>query len=197
MSQSFCRDDVVNEYAQTLIRVKAKQVVRQPGFSRSDQEDIEQDLLVHLLSQAEHFDPERGSINTFVARVVDTGVAMLVRDRNRLKRRPEEGIAVESLEAKVEQPSGAPAPLWATVSHEDLQRRTGTKKLSDVELYELAEGVAQVTETMPPELQQVCRSLLTRNRTETERALKLTRRRFDALVAQIRQHCAEAGLAKS
>ncbi len=197
MSQSFCRDDVVNKYAQTLIRVKAKQVVRQPGFSRSDQEDIEQDLLVHLLSQAEHFDPERGSINTFVARVVDTGVAMLVRDRNRLKRRPEEGIAVESLEKKVDQAGGAPAPLWALVSSDDLQRRTGTRKLTDTELYDLAEGVAHVTETMPPELQQVCQSLLTRNRTETERALKLTRRRFDALVAQIRQHCAEAGLAKS
>ena len=68
---------------------------------------------------------------------------------------------------------------------------------SKLDIYDLAEGVAHVTETMPPELQQVCRSLLTRNRTETERALKLSRRRFDALVAQIRQHCAEAGLAKS
>ena len=66
MSNSFDSHGIVTEYARTLIRVKAKQIVRRPGFSRSDQEDIEQDLVVHLLCQAERFDPERGSLNTFM-----------------------------------------------------------------------------------------------------------------------------------
>jgi len=190
-------NEVCNEYAQTLIRVKAKQVVRQPGFCRSDQQDVEQDLMVHLLGQAENYDPERGSINTFVARVVDTGVAMLVRDRNRLKRRPEEGVEIESLEARVDQVSGPPAMLSSLISPDDLHRRTGARTLSDTQLYDLAESVTHVIETMPPELQQVCRSLLTRNRTETERSLGLSRRRFGTLVAEIRQYYAEAGLVKS
>jgi DNA-directed RNA polymerase specialized sigma24 family protein len=81
MSKAFDPQEIVTEYARTLIRVKAKQIVRRPGFSRSDQADVEQDLVVHLLCQAEHFDPERASLNTFIARVIDSAVAMLVRER--------------------------------------------------------------------------------------------------------------------
>lgn len=195
MNQAFCCDDVVNEYAQTLIRVKAKQLVRQPGFSRSDQEDIQQDLMVHLLSQADHFDPQRGSINTFIARVVDSGVAMLVRDRGRLKRCPEEGVEIESLETMVDQNGGAPAPLWSLVSHADLRRRTGVDSLTEAQVYELAEAVSEVCESLPRELQEVCRSLLVRNRAETERVLKLSRRRLNTLLTEIRRRCAQAGLA--
>ena len=78
MSQVPRGSHVCTEYARTLIRVKARQIVCRPGFSRSDTGDVEQDLYLHLLSQAQQFDPTRGSINTFIARVVDSAVAMLV-----------------------------------------------------------------------------------------------------------------------
>ena len=79
MGVDFANQVVVSEYARTTIRVKAGQLVRQPGFSRSDLEDVEQELIVHLLSKAQQFDPDRGSLNTFIFRVIDSGVAMLVR----------------------------------------------------------------------------------------------------------------------
>jgi len=44
MNRRFRRNDIVTEYARTLIRVKAKQLIRRPGFCRSDQDDVEQDL---------------------------------------------------------------------------------------------------------------------------------------------------------
>ena len=88
MTKASRHDEFFNDYARTLIRVKAKQLVRRPGFSRSDQEDVEQDLFLHLLRQVQHFDPTRGSLNTFVARVVNSAAAMLVRERGRNKRSP-------------------------------------------------------------------------------------------------------------
>jgi len=197
MKKAFRRNDVVTEYARTLIRVKAKQLVRRPGFCRSDQDDIEQDLVLHLLSQAQHFDSDRASLNTFIARVVNSAVAMLVRERGRIKRRPAGDVEVQSLEEKVEQPDGPPAPLWMLISVADLERRTGGASLSDAEMYELVEGVASVIASLPPEQQDVCRSLLERNRTETEREMELSRRRFDAAMDRIREHFAKAGLAKS
>jgi RNA polymerase sigma factor (sigma-70 family) len=197
MKKAFRRNDVVTEYARTLIRVKAKQLIRRPGFCRSDQDDIEQDLVLHLLNQAQHFDPDRASLNTFIARVVNSAVAMLVRERGRIKRRPAGDVKVQSLEDTVEQPDGPPAPLWMLISITDLARRTGVERLSDAEMYELVEGVASAIASLPQELQDICRSLMERNRTETERELELSRRKFDAAMDRIRQHFAKAGLAKS
>ena len=106
-------------------------------------------------------------------------------------------IEIRSLEMKIEQPEGPSAPLWASISIADLQRRTGGAALSDAELYELVEGVASAIAGLPPDLQRVCRSLLERNRTETERELGISRRSFDDAMDRIRQHFARAGLAKS
>ncbi len=196
MRKAFHANEVVTEYARTLIRVKAKQIVRRPGFSRSDQDDVEQDLVLHLLNQAQHFDPARGSLNTFIARVVTSGVQMLVRERRRIKRCPA-GVEIHSLEVKLEQLDGPPAPLWATISHADLQRRTGSASMSDAELYELVEGVASVMAILPPELQKVCKSLMERNRAETESELGMSRRGYEAAMGRIRQHFAQSGLAKN
>ena len=191
------RNDIVTEYARTLIRVKAKQLARRPGFCRSDEEDVEQDLVLHLLSQAQHFDPQRGALNTFIARVVNSGVAMLVRDRTRIKRRPEDDVEVRSLEDKVEQPDGLPAALWMLISLEDLERRIGSKSMTDSELFELTDEIATVVASLPEELQEICASLQHRNRRETESELGLTRRKFDAAIARIREHFSKSGLGKS
>ena len=187
----------MTDYARTLIRVKAKQVVRRPGFSRSDQSDVEQDLIVQLLCQAEHFDPHRGSLNTFIARVIDKAVATLVRDRGREKRRPAGDAELQSLADQVPQSEGPPAPLASLISQVDLERRTGTASPSDAQLFELVHDVASVIPTLPPELQTVCRSLLTRNLTETETALGISRRALRTAIVLIREHFEVSGLKKS
>jgi DNA-directed RNA polymerase specialized sigma24 family protein len=197
MNKASSGNEFLNEYTRTLIRIKAKQLVRRPGFSRSDQPDVEQDLSLYLLSQASRFDPARGSLNTFVASVVNSAVAMLVRERGRVKRNPAGDVEVQSLEEKVEQADGPPAPLWAIVSIVDLERRTGGDSLSDIELFELLESVGAAIASLPPELQRVCRSLKKRNRTDTERELKMSRRNLDTAIDSIRQHLTRAGLAKS
>jgi len=140
---------ILTEYARTLIRVKAKQIVRRPGFSRSDQADVEQDLIVHLLCQAQHFDPDRGSLNTFISRVVDSAVAMLVRDRERVKRNPGDDAEVQSLADMGPQPDGPPESLARLISRNDLERRTGTASLTDAQLFDLASDVASVLPSLP------------------------------------------------
>ncbi len=184
---------VCTEYARTLIRVKARQLVRRPGFNRSETGDIENDLLLHLINQAKQFDPGRGSINTFIARVVDSAVAMLVRERRREKRTPETGIVVQSLEVMIDQADGPPAPLGATLSQADAERRTGGESMSGIDLFELADDVAHLIDALPPELQAVCRARMNRNRSETESDLGLSRRNYDAAIELIREHFARGG----
>ena len=86
MASPPAQDAVLTAYAQSLIKYKARQLTRRPGFTKSDQEDVEQDLTVHLLTQAHRFDPKRGSANTFAAHVIKSAAAMLLRDRGRRKR---------------------------------------------------------------------------------------------------------------
>jgi len=193
MSQVSQGTDVCTEYARTHIRVKARQIVRRPGFSSSDTDDVEQDLFLHLLNQIQQFDPSRGSLNTFFARVIDSAIAMKIRERQRGKRTPETGVVVQSLEVMVDQPDGPPAPLGATLSQSVAARRTGVDAKSDIDLFELADDIAHLIDALPPELQAVCRARMDRNRQETERDLGLSRRKYDAAIEQIREHFARGG----
>jgi RNA polymerase sigma factor (sigma-70 family) len=184
---------VYTEYARTLIRVKARQIVRRPGFSSADTDDVEQDLFLYLLVQIQQFDPSRGSLNTFITRVIDSAIAMKIRERQRGKRTPETGVVVQSLEAMIDQPDGPPAPLGATLSLDDAQRRTGADAKSDIDLFERTNDVEHLIDALPPELQAVCRARMDRNRQETERDLGLSRRKYDAAIEQIREHFARGG----
>lgn len=188
---------VCTEYARTLIRVKARQIVRRPGFSRSDTSDVEQDLYLHLLNQIRQFDPFRGSLNTFIARVVDSGVAMLLRERRRNKRAPVSGVVVQSLEVMIDQADGVTSPLGATVSQADAERRNGREPISEADLFALVEDVRRLMDALPPQAQAVCRSLMERNRTETESDLALSRRAMSAAMKQIRQHFARGGFGEN
>ena len=122
---------------------------------------------------------------------------MLVRERGRSKRNPPDDTEVKSLAEKMPQPDGPPEALARLIGQPDLERRTGVVSLTDTELFELVEDVASSLATLPPELQEICRSLLTRNRCETEAELSLSRRKLKAAMALIREHFEKLGLAKT
>jgi hypothetical protein len=190
-------NEFCTSYARTLIRIKARQLRRHPSFREFELADIEQDLTLYLLSQADHFDPARGSVNTFIDRVVESAAAILARERKRGKRLPAEGIEVESLATVVDQPDGPPAPLAALVSGDDLQRRTGAAPLTDAELFEIIEGVGCAIASLPPGLQQLCRNLMDRSKATSQREMGMSRRAFEETVRVLRQHFASAGLKKN
>lgn len=190
-------NEICTSYARTLIRIKARQLRRRPSFRELEQADIEQDLTLYLLSQAEHFDPARGALSTFIDRVVESGAAILARERKREKRLPAEGVEVESLATVVDQSDGPPASLATLVSSDDLQRRNGVATLTDAELFEVIEGVGYTIASLPPELQQICRALMNHSKAATMRELGMSRRAFDVAMDLLRQHFAGAGLKKN
>lgn len=181
-------NDVYNDYARTLIRVKAKQVVRGCGFNRSDLPDVEQELVFHLIKQASNFDPERSSLNTFIAKVVDSAVGMLVRRKRREKRSPGRGVQIQSLETTIAADSGSPTPLWATISPEDQDRKNCKVSLTDAEVVELVETVRFVLDRLPEDLQALCRHLMQTSRVDATRELKLSRRKLAVAMEEIRKH---------
>ena len=77
------RRDAVDPETFRRIKDKAYQLSRQPGFSRDEQPDLEQDLLFHVLQQQSRFDSSRGKKRSFLWEVIERKAADLLRGRRR------------------------------------------------------------------------------------------------------------------
>lgn len=183
--------EVVTDYARNLIRLKARQLARRPEFRTCDQQDIEQDLWVRLLSQAQRFDPARGSVNAFIVCVVSSGVAMLVRKRKRGLRSPD--ADAQSLDLGTVDSEGQPVPLREAVSTADVDRRTGGMSRPDEDVRDENEAFVAAQQLLSPLQLKVCDQLATGNTAHAARVLGLTRRKLQANVAAIRQPFEQAG----
>lgn len=190
MDSPLTRNAVLTAYAQSLIRFKAKQLTRKPGFSRSDEEDVAQDLTAHLLAQAHHFDMKRGSANTFADRVIRSAIAMMLRDRRRQKRAA--GFVSQSLE-QTSVPQDRDARLRDVLEAADLARRTGAD--DDAErLSETLGAVVEAFQSLPEELQDVARLLMQGSAVAVARDLGISRRQVRNAIERIRRHFEAEGL---
>lgn len=180
-----------SEYARILIRVKAKRMRGKAGIRPSDLEDVEQALWLHLLQQAAKFDASRGSVNTFIDRVVESGAKMLLRERKRLKRAP--GFVIQSLEAVIECESGCPKPLSEFISSADVDRRTGAAGQSEADQRETAEAIAAVIDALPTALREVCQLIMAGQIKDAKAVLGNSRRRFAAAKAALQEILRSAG----
>ena len=78
------RDDVIQSpFVSDLIRNKAGRMRRRGGYSRSDQEDLQQELLLRLLEAWPRFDPRQGEEGAFAYAVINRAVAFVLRGRQR------------------------------------------------------------------------------------------------------------------
>ena len=184
--------EILNDYAKRLIRIKARQLIGRAGLRACDREDIEQELTLRLLEQAQRFDPARGSLHTFVARVLDSAAAMLLRHRRRLKRAA--GYRAASLEAAGDRGDTEPHCLRDVLSEADLRRHTGTPPSDALDGLERTEALDHVLRRMPPRLRDVCRRLAASNASAVARQMGISRRQLRKLVAEVRRYFEDAGL---
>ena len=182
------------EYVQTLIRVKARKVTRRPSFSRSDQPDIEQELAAHVVRQAHLFDPARASIQTFIDRVVDSAVAMIIRDRCRLKRGA--GLRVRSLAEPDFDATGRETSLADNVGEADLCRRTRGTFHHEGEDRDWAIDVTQALSVLPPRVREIALRFAELGEECAARSLGISRRQVRKAVAEAREALEAAGLSE-
>jgi len=184
-----------SDYVKTLIRLKARQLRRRPEFCRTPVNDIEQELVLHVLQQAHLYDAARGAVNTFVTTVVESSVAMMCRDRNRLKRGAR--LNLQSLERSTLLDEGEEKTLLDVVTDEDLHRRHGSHVAGDEERSDVSADTAAVLSRLAPDPREIAHLLMAGAREATiARALGISRRRVRSAVAAIRRHLQDAGLAE-
>jgi len=188
----FNRSDVLDGYVHRLIRIKARQLLRHRGFSRSDLDDLVQELTLRLWRQVTRFDPTRASFHTYAAHVLDSCAATIVRERRRLKRAA--GLQTQSVDSTLINRGAQTLPLADLLSEADLYRRRGGSSPRERQRWtDLSQAVAG----LPPELRDLCRRLMSATPTSVARDLGVTRRQVRNAIALIRRHLEKAGLEDS
>lgn len=107
-------DGYINNY----IHRKARSIIRHPGFSVSDIEDIKQELWLRLLERQDQFDPARSSFPTFANRVITNRAKDILRDRRAQRRDPmREACSVNDV---IEDGDGTGTSRHETIPGDDL-----------------------------------------------------------------------------
>lgn len=187
------RDAALTRYARTLIRTKARQLCRHPGFSRSDIEDVSQELILSLLAKAHLFDPKRASLDTFADRVVNSSAKMILRGRRRLKRAA--GFKTISLDSGTVQMNGKPVPVAETIDTDHRSGRT-VEPPSEV-LRENDEAVAQALAELTPHLADIAERLKNVSVAGLAREMGVSRRQLYSALRLIRARFEATGFDKS
>ena len=184
--------DGIDGYAVGLIKYKARQLIRQAGFTASDRDDLEQELILDLLRRRPKYNPKRAQFNTFIARVVEHRVASLIEAQKAgirdYRRCP------FSLNDRFEDAEGRSVERMETIDQEDYLLRTGAQSRPSDELSALALDVAAVLEALPPELRELCRRLKAESVTEISRDTGVPRGTIYESIKKLREIFEDAGL---
>ena len=184
--------DGIDPYAAGLIKYKARRLIGQAGFTASDREDIEQDLILDLLRRLPKYNPKRAQLNTFIARVVEHKIATLIeaqkagiRDYRRCRC---------SLNDCFEDEDGRSVERVETLDQDDYLLRTGAQSRTADELSTLTIDVAAVLEELPRELHNLCRRLQAETVTEISRDTGVPRGTIYESIKKLREIFEDAGL---
>ena len=132
-------DVVTHPFTIDFIRIKARQLCRRSDVSRSDHDEMQQEMRLYLWKKAHLFDPSRGNIEAFVTTAINSWVGMQLRRLERLKRRGEAGAL--SLERTSIENEGDVTSLGSVLTDADLDRRTGATSPDPIESHDLQEAL--------------------------------------------------------
>lgn len=191
MSSASEKDFILTDYATNLIEFKARQLSQRQDIRQSSREDIEQELWLAVVGQADRFDPTRASLDTYIDRVVNTAVAMILRDRERQKRG--NGHRTVSLEARPSEDRTQPT-LAGTITEGDQCRRLGVERRDEGADRERAEAVAAARAAMPPEVSDVCRRVMGGSISSAADELATSRRQIRNALDQAKTFIVDAGI---
>jgi DNA-directed RNA polymerase specialized sigma24 family protein len=181
-------EQVLDASTRAFIRSKARQLTRLPGLSRSDREDIEQDLTLTLLKQLPSFDAQRGDRHVFVKTVIERAAARMAVDRKAAKRDP---LCEASLHELVPDESGADAELGETLIEDVHERRFGTRRSTDHDKVELRHDVAVLMDRLPTDLREIAELLQHHSKAEAARRLGIPRTTLNDACRRIRSYFRE------
>lgn len=164
-------------YATWYAQKKARVLVGHFGFTSSDQEDIQQQLLLSLLERWPKFNPAESSPQEFISWAIGRIVADLIRDQQRRH-------AAEPTQCQ---------PIDELINDEEASLPASCIESDPVPVIDLALDIEVVLSRLPPAVQETARELRTGNISEVARRLGLSRRTIRDRVRLLREAFVRAG----
>jgi DNA-directed RNA polymerase specialized sigma24 family protein len=132
----------------TIIKKKARQLCRRSECSRSDFDDLCQEMHLHLLRKAHLFDPARACPMAFAQQAINSYAAMHLRAARRTKRRGRnEAISIDGIHIVV---SGIKVPLADALDDGDQLRSRGGERITAIERIDLRDAICAAIRSMTP-----------------------------------------------
>jgi len=76
----------INPIIISTVRKKARKLIKHKCFLSSDLEDLEQELMIDLLSKLIHYDSSKSSLQTFTQNIIENKASNMIRNISRKKR---------------------------------------------------------------------------------------------------------------
>lgn len=178
----------IGGYAEKMIRIKARQLIGKAGFTRTDCEDLAQEMRLDLWRRLAKFDAKKARLSTFVCRVVEHKVASIIEARKAKLRDYRRQQC--SLNDSPKIADSKPADRGDMLDQDATLLRTGGANRPADERIDLSDDIRTVLAGLPPELRGLCRRLMERTPTAVERetgiprgtlyeSIEVLRRRFE------------------
>jgi len=179
------------DYAGKLIKAKTQKLIRNAGFTKSDSDDIEQEIMLDLISRLPQFDPNKATLKTFVARVVRNKTYNIIRHRRQEARDYLRESC--SINEYIDDGEGGQIERTATLSDEEQVARKGGRNISMQEEVNTRLSIEAVLAHLPDSLKQLCELLMHENVAQAARRLGVPRTTLNDHVHKLRQVFLEAG----
>ncbi|MCZ7583352.1 MAG: hypothetical protein M5R36_08495 [Deltaproteobacteria bacterium] len=157
----------INGYAAKMVRFKARQLAGQYGISLSEQPDLEQHFMCVLAAGLTRHDPAKSKIETFIAVIVNTAAAEIIRTQKAAKRG--NGQQIVSLEKEYEEKDGTKTKPSKRLNEDSFNLITGKTNLTRGQHLALQIDLDRAVESLPDNLKSLCRKLLTSTISEIAR----------------------------
>lgn len=180
----------ISKYARKMIPAKATELIGHYGFTPNDRENIESDLITAVLEAAPAWDPSKGKRSTYDNRVINREIASIIRYRKRECRDYRRTGA--SLDERIAHEDGLPLTRGEMLADgADCRSASGT---SAADLIDLSADVRAALERLDPELQPICRLLVTHTKAAIARELNVSKPTVLKRCRAIRDHFSKFGL---
>jgi len=182
----------LDEQTVETIRIKAKTLIGNYGFTHDDFDDIRQDITLDLLIRLSEYDPERASLRTFISRIIDYKIEQIAEERSTIKERVWQ-TSVSLYDVLPDSESELTERIQS-VTERNLPWNEAESGFSAFELNDLREDVKQVLFALPPEQLDICLRLARDSVAEVSRQTGIPRMTLYYHIKKISEHFEEAGL---
>jgi hypothetical protein len=186
-------DWIFTDPVASLIQRKARQLSRSPGFSQSDQPDIEQEFRFLLWRKAAKYSATRAKRLTYASRVIENKAASMARKVVAGKRSYRRNS--RSLNEIVVHPDGGTTELSDLLDLPTGRRHTGRRSRSAAEVANLRMDLAEANRHLPASLKRLAALLSHVAQYPAGQVLGMSRKQTARHVKELRELYVARGLA--